>query len=330
MKRWIVKSAVQRAISWLPRSHWWNGLLQKHVTKGLELTPASFEAKLQCCRTHFEYYQTYGPKDRSDFTALEIGTGWFPIVPVGFYLCGAATIRTFDVAPLVSRYTLRQTARRFCEYEEDGTLQRVLPGLRAERMAQLRRVIAQADHESPAALLKTLNIQTVVGDARRTGLPAESTDLVFSTVTLEHIPREVLAGLFAEFRRISSKGALMSHYIGMADQFASFDHSITPYNFMKYPAKRWRLLDNPIIPQNRLRVSDYRKLIEAARFRIVEQRDRSGDLEDLRRVELAPHFRKYSTEDLLVLFSWFVAQPGHDPGVGQTVPGGVSAAHLRI
>ena len=25
------------------------------------------------------------------FTAYELGTGWFPIIPIGLYLCGAAT-----------------------------------------------------------------------------------------------------------------------------------------------------------------------------------------------------------------------------------------------
>ena len=309
LQRWIIKSAIQRVISWLPQSHWWNGLLQKHITKGFDLTPTRFEAQLDFCRIHLEHYLTVAAMPHEGFVALEIGPGWFPIVPVGLYLCGASEIRTYDIAPLIFRHTFKQTLRRFCEYAQNGGLQKILPRVRMERMAQLDRVLARSNRESPVRLLKELNIQTVIGDARRTGLAGGCIDLVFSTEVLEHIPREVLAGLFAECLRISSKDGTMSHYIGMADQFAGYDRSITPFNFLKYPASCWRLLNNPIIPQNRLRLSDYRSLIEQAGYRIVKEIETPGRLDDLRRIPLAPEFRKYSLEDLLVLYSWLVATP---------------------
>ncbi|MBI2929404.1 MAG: class I SAM-dependent methyltransferase [Verrucomicrobia bacterium] len=313
MPNWMIKSAVQRVISGLPRSHAWNGLFQRYVTRGLDLGIGEFEAKLNACRKHFENYRHFSPRPRAGFRALELGTGWFPILPVGLHLCGASEIWTFDIAPLLRDFTFKQTLLLFCEYDQKGALHKFLPAARPERITNLHGSVARAAEQAPEALLKALNIHVLVRDARQTGLPSKSIDLVFSNVVLEHIPRAELADLFAEVRRVCADEAVISHYVGMADQYASFDRSITPFNFLKYPASRWRLLDNPIIPQNRLRISDYRSLLQEAGCSIVKELHTSGSTEALRQVKLAPEFRKYSQEDLLVLFAWIVARPNAIP-----------------
>lgn len=310
MKRWILKTTAQRVISWLPWSYRWNELLQKYVTKGLQLRPADFEGKLDCCRTHWEHYQSFSSKAKAAPIAIELGTGWFPIVPVALYLCGAESVTTYDLAPLLRPAALRQTLAFFSEYDRHGRLPARLPGFRPERMDRLRQVLADADSATPAALLAQLNIHTRIGDARSTGLPAGSVDLVFSTVVFEHVPRDVLAGLFTEFRRVSSPHAVMSHYIGLKDQYANFDPSLSPFNFLKYSERQWRWLNNRMIPLTRLRIPEYRRLHVEAGYRIVREVNTSGTMEDLQRIRLAPEFEKYSQSDLLVLFSWLASTPG--------------------
>lgn len=308
-KRWIIKTAIQHVISWLPASHKWNELLQRHVTKGLELAPAEFAGKLHCCRKHVEFYQRHSPLVPKEFTALELGTGWFPIVPVGLYLCGASEIWSYDLVPLMRSDTFRRMVERFCQFHDSGELSRILPWVKPERLARLRKMLASTDGRSPESLLNDLNIHARIGDARRTELAAGSVDLVFSTVCFEHISRDVLGGLLAEFRRVCSKNAVMTHYIGLADQFASFDRSITPFNFLRYRENQWRWLNNRMIPLSRLRIPEYRRLVREAGFSIVEEENALGRVEDLRQIPLAPEFQEISEADLLVLFSWLAAKP---------------------
>lgn len=309
MRRWILKTMLQRAISWLPQSYRWNGLFQRYITKGLDLTPARFDAKLTACQQHLDNLFAFRPHSSSGFTVVEFGTGWFPIVPIGLFLCGASQIRTYDIAPLLTSFTLRQTLQRFREYERNGRLAQTLPWILPERLASFLDVASKYDHGAPALALAEMGIRAIVNDFTRDQIKPGSTDFVFSTVSLEHLRRQQLTAVLYEFRRICSGDAVMSHYIGLADQFASFDTGISPFNFLQYSERVWRVLDNPVIPQGRLRISDYRLALKECGFRIVRENTTSGSIEELRRVRLAPEFRAYAEEDLLVLYAWLVAQP---------------------
>jgi hypothetical protein len=140
-------------------------------------------------------------------------------------------------------------------------------------------------------------------------LPAGAVDLFFSTGVLEYIPRPVLVCIFAEFQRIASSQAATSHYLNLIDQFWYFDRSITPFNFLKYSAKQWGYLNSPLIWQNRLRISDYRELLNEARFQIVKELNTAGSADDLRKIQISSELQHYKQEDLLVLMSWLVAKP---------------------
>src|ERR1035437_1656932 len=43
MPHWLIKSVMQRALSWLPASHYWNTLCKQYVTRSLELAPPRFD-----------------------------------------------------------------------------------------------------------------------------------------------------------------------------------------------------------------------------------------------------------------------------------------------
>ena len=309
MSKWVFKTALQRAISWLPQSHKFNALFQQYVTKGLHVKPASFETKVDNCRMHFEHYRKFSANPSQSIKVVELGTGWWPIIPVGLYLCGVEEIWTYDIAPLLRRDTFARILQFFVAYEQDGRLQKMLPAARPERLAQLAGLLARAEREDPKALLESLNIHPMVRDARHTELPAGSIDLVYSNFCLEHIPASVQAELYAEFKRVSGHDSVMSHYIGIGDQYANFDDSISMFNYMKYTSKQWRFLNNPIIPQTRLRAGDYRNVIESSGFTVFLQRNINGAKEDLQKIKLAPEFQHYSEQDLLANFAWLVAGP---------------------
>jgi hypothetical protein len=309
MSKWIIKTAVQRVISWMPQSYRWNLWFQRNVTRGLHVSVASFEDKLNNCRTHLENYRKHSPAPKDSFTALELGTGWWPIPPVGLFLCGAKEIWSYDIVPLLQRDTFERVLELYVEYSRSGKLVQFLPAVRPDRVAMLPGFLARSKTEPPAAVLEAMNIHAQVRDATQTGLPAGTIDLIYSNACFEHIPLPLQAALHAEFKRVAAPGAVASHFVGIGDQQSNFDRSITIFNYLKYPSWQWRFLNNPIIPQTRLRASEYRSALEKAGYEVLSQRNIHGPKEDFAKIKIAPEFRRFSEEDLLTCYTWLVSRP---------------------
>src|SRR5205085_3460187 len=131
---------------------------------------------------------------------------------------------------------------------------------------RVREAQEKLKQESASQWLERFNIHVMVRDAQETGLPNGTIDLFYSTGVLEYIPPPVLKGILKEFLRLGRKGAVMSHWIGLLDQFSFFDRSITPYNYLKYTDKQWKYLSSPLIRQNRLMIADYRQIFSEAGY----------------------------------------------------------------
>ena len=307
MPHWLLKSATHRVISWLPRPQFWNGLLQTAFTRSTVLTRQGFEHKVAECQRHFQAFSSFHSPEPA-FSAFELGTGWFPVIPIGLYLCGATEIWTIDIEPLLRRKAVIQVLEYYGQCEEAGVLHKILPSRRTDRVETLRSVLASSRNQPTAALLETLKIHVIVADARRTSLPDGTVDFFVSSGVLEYIPRPVLGGILKEFRRVAAPGAVMIHRLNLVDQFSYFDSSITPFNFLRYTDKEWHWRNSPLIWQNRLRISDYRELLAEAGFELVREENASGEAQELARVKLAAEFMKYSREDLLVLHSFLTSR----------------------
>jgi hypothetical protein len=309
MPHWLIKSALQRAISLLPASHFWNELFQRYVTRSLDLTPERFEMRLDCCRIHLENFNGLRSSRARDFTACELGTGWFPVVPAGLFLCGATRIWSFDIASFVSRQRLKQMFSMFQEYERQGKLQKFLPRLLPERFERFKDIARSVESLETKKALEQLDIHFEVRDAQNTGLKDGSIDFFVSTGVLEYIPRNILENILKEFRRVGSAEAVQSHYLNLVDQYSYFDQSITPFNFLKFSEERWKLYNSPITWLNRMRISDYRELFGSLGFEITKEVNTCGSAADLHKIRLAPEFQKHSEADLLVLTTWLTAKP---------------------
>jgi hypothetical protein len=281
MPSWLLKAAVQGAISPLPGRDRLNHVLQRYVTGSVALTDEVFERKLAQCHRHLQSYRTQ--HGTIPWHVLELGTGWYPVVPIGLIDAGVERVTTFDVNPL-------------CD------LQRAQTAL--ERSG--RRPPADPPTSAPE-LLEPLGIRLEVRDVRDSGLDPESVDLFVSNNTLEHIPPATLAEIMAAFRRLAAPGAVMDHFIDMSDHYAHFDRRISEYNYLRYSDRRWRPFNNRLQYQNRLRISDYRRIVQEAGFRVVAEDAERGPAELLEQITLAPRFRSYSQEDLAVLRCWLTA-----------------------
>ena len=304
MKVWIAKAVIQKSISFLPYKHRINYLFQKYVTKGVLLTDALMDDKLTHCSNHLKYYAKYGHKPEA-FTSLEIGTGWYPIVPIGFFLAGADTIYTIDISSLLKTSAIHQTIQKFLDYHASGKLQTYLPVINQDRLEVLKAALQmQGD---PQLVLEKMHIKTTVGDARKMPFADGSIDLINSNNTFEHIPEDILADILLEFKRVLKPHGIMSHQIDMSDHFAHLDKSITIYNFLQYTDAHWNRIDNSIQPQNRLRIADHRRLHQQTGFKVVEEINRPGSISDLKRVNLADKYKSYSDADLAVSHTLIVS-----------------------
>lgn len=308
MPHWVIKSALQRGISWLPNSQFWNGQFQRWVTKSTILTMDSLRGKLEESRRMLEpIIEIKGPG--AQFTSFEIGTGWYPIIPVALYLCGAERTWTTDIDPLLNRSRVERLFRMLVELDSKGELTHLLPEALPERIAKIKELASLAGQEDPEPFLAKINIHVLSCDARKTPLEDHSIDLFFSSGVLEYIPRSILEEILQEAIRLSTPDFVSIHRLNLVDQFSYFDKSITPFNFLKFSPRKWQWANSPLIWQNRLRISDYRNLFSEQGFDVIHEANISGESADLAKVPLAPEFQAYSEADLLVLHSYITARP---------------------
>ncbi len=238
---------------------------------------------------------------------LEIGTGWFPTLPVCFSLAGAASCRTYDI----SRHLDEGLTFRMMR-----SLEQHLPAIAAAG----NRPLEEVDEEyrtllrcpNLGALLDQARIEYFApADATCTSLPDACVDVVFSNSVLEHVPPEVIQKLMAESRRVLRPGGFSIHSANCGDHYAYFDSKITPINYLAYPERRWRFWNNPLHYQNRLRPRDFLQLAEEARLKVVlcKMRQRPDLMPALRSMQVAPEFAGYPPEQLCSTSIDFVAQP---------------------
>lgn len=306
MKKWIQKAIVQKAISYLPFSHNINYLFQKYVTKGVYLTDEYFYDRLEHAESHLKYYQKYSGKNVPE-TSLEIGTGWYPTVPISFYLCGAAKIYSVDISFLTSKERIKTTLEKFMESRKNGRLASYIP-VKEERFQVLENILHDYEKLSLAEILEKLHIVYLIEDARKLSLADNSIDFVNSNNTFEHIYPEILLPILKDFKRVVKKeSGVMSHSIDMSDHFAHFDKSINIYNFLKFSDAEWKWIDNSIQPQSRARIYDYKKIYTDLQIPITEETFRAGNIEALKTIPLAEKYSNHSLEEIAKSHCHFVS-----------------------
>lgn len=305
IRKWMLKAIVQKTISYLPYSQRINYFFQKHVTKGVFLSDAYFDDRLGHAKTHIEAYEQYaGGKPLA--STLELGAGWYPVVPIALFLYGADIIRTVDVTLLTDTRHVLTTIRKFLEYDDQGKLAAYLD-CRPERLNRLRTLATQGEQASFPALMAALHIEYLIRDARRLALPDGSVDLIHSNNTFEHIYPDILADILREFKRVVRRGGVQSHFIDMTDHFAHFDTAITIYHFLRFSPAAWALIDNSIQPLNRLRLPDYRRLYAEAGIPVTAASLRPGNVAELRQEPVHRVFRGNTEEENAVSHCHFIS-----------------------
>ena len=294
--RWLAKALLQKSLSALPQAERANYVLQRHVTRSLPGPTAGFQRRFRRAVGHLDAYKEHGSgKPLAEAVFYEFGAGWDLAVPLSFWALGVERQILVDLHPNVHIGLVNVSIERL----------RDLPSERALR--EPGGSIGSLEELEPRFGIRYL----APCDARATGLPATSVDVVTSTSTLEHIPEDDLVPLLAECRRLLRPDGVLSSRIDLSDHYSHFDDSLSPYNFLRYSDRTWRLVNSPLHYQNRLREPDYLELIRDAGLELVvinpSGPSEQGRLE-LEALPITQRFRKYPPEELGVTVLSFVAK----------------------
>ncbi|TAL61370.1 MAG: class I SAM-dependent methyltransferase [Bacteroidetes bacterium] len=305
MRKWIFKAIIQKGISFLPFGHKLNFFFQKYVTRGVNLSDEYFEGRLIHAREHYKYFRKHSSADK--FSHFEIGTGWYPVVPIGMFLLGADSITTIDLVRFANEDRFRTTVQKYVEYFKNRKLNSILPGILQGRLNVLLEEVESHSCNSLGSFLEKFRMEYHVADARKIPLNDNSFDLITSNNTFEHIYTDALEVILKEFRRLCKKGGVMSHSIDLSDHFQHMDSSITIYNFLKYSETQWRWINNSIQPMNRMRIYEYRELYRRLSITVTEEINREINMEDYNKVKVNERFSFHPAEENAVSHTQLVS-----------------------
>ena len=302
--RWLAKAAAQRAFGLLPnQGEGLNYALQRHVIRSLPASETTFRRKFARAIQHVRVVEEHGSgPPASEATFYEFGAGWDLAIPLAFRALGVPRQVLVDIRPVVRAALVNDSL---------GLYSRLWSELETEAGRPLE-PLGPADVATTAELEPRFGIRYLAPcDARATGLPDASVDFVSSTDVCEHVPEPDLAAIMRECARLLRPGGLVSFRIDLADHYSYFDKSLSRYHFLRFGDRTWRWANSPLQYQNRLRVSDYRRLVEGAGFEVVTWTPSlpKDALAELGTLPLDPHFRDgYTPEELGVTVLSFVAR----------------------
>lgn len=303
---WRVKGVIQKVLGYVPYGHELHHAMQR--SQGLRSFAHECDIKVDDWRIMMEILRASNVTI-TDATLMEIGTGWYPTLPVCFYLSGASLIATYDLDRLLRLDLVKLLAARLRTHtktiaEASGVAEEVIERKRAmferalDRGADLMAATQGAIDYRPRF------------DATKSGLPDASIDLVFSNSVLEHVPAPVLAAMFHETFRILKPNAATLHSVNCGDHYAYFDKTISQLHYLQFSEAQWRLWNNGFQYQNRLRAKEFPRLAIAAGLTIESDASMAYPhrLLELDRITIDPMFAHYTREELAKTNIDFVAR----------------------
>ena len=196
--KWIAKAALQKALSGLPGGERVNYLLQRRLTHGLPRGRAEIAEKFRCAAQYLGLARRFGDWGGGPVRAYEFGCGWELAVAQALYLLGVERQVVVDLRPLLNWELVADAGGKLA----------AIAGELAQAGFSLPRDPAGPPPASRADLRTRLGIAYQAPlDARATGLPAGSFDLIHSTEVLEHLPEP--AGMLGLFDRMLRPDGLL-------------------------------------------------------------------------------------------------------------------------
>jgi hypothetical protein len=305
MIKWHIKYALASILDIMPFKHYLHNKAQK-ILGGDKLDEEEMLSRaVELFSLTFKFKSSI-----EQAKVLEIGTGWFPYMPVVAYIYGAKNIITVDLNPWLSNETLRQTIKSILNNSEQLTNNIKLNNTEANK--NLIRLKSIYDQDlSFQETLKKLNINYMHGfDVCLLELKdADKIDLVFSSNVLEHIEESALKNIHKHVIKISTDNTLAVHRFNPADHYSYLSGS--SISFLTIPDLLWKIYrSGGIAYHNRLRTIEHSEIIQAAGWSKllwadavdvkVADRVKNGEL------RLNHKYKGMSAEEVCAFYSWMV------------------------
>ena len=214
-------------------------------------------------------------------TILEIGSGWFPTIPILFARDGAKKIIMSDLNIHMDEITFRET------------------------VAYLKKSFPDDDYIQSLTGFASLPIDYLV-PFNASNLKDKSLDVIVSNTVLEHIPKSDIYNLFASLRPKIADDGKMVHLVDHSDHFEHYDKSISRINFLTWSLERHALINYLIKDgENRMRHHEYHQLFMDSGYDVVNERIDLDEktLEIVETLDLVYPYSKMRPEQLSVLTS---------------------------
>jgi len=236
---------------------------------------------------------------------LEIGTGWYPIVPIAFILSGVNIIETTDIKRLYNIDSINKTLQAIIKLHDNNKLRNILPNYQEDRIAILRSALKE---NKLSGKLRLLQMKSTICKCSNLTIKSNSKDFIVSNHTLQFIKQKELALFFSELTRIGRTNSIISLLIDLTDEFSYFDSTISQFNFLKFSDLKWKMISSPSYSPNRLRYTDYKNYFPA-NLRIIKEEIVRANENELINQKIHKSFSHYNIADLLVKEMRFIAVP---------------------
>lgn len=307
--RWILKACLQQAIALLPRplAEPFYFLLQRQLGGLRRLDPFDrFEAGVKIASLIREQGGEIAGQ-----RLLEIGTGWRLNTPLALWLMGAEVV-TVDLNVFLHPELVLEDVGHLLAQERRVREMLEPYGWREDRWEALLQARARGRLDVLLTELPGLSYRAPQDAARLQDEPDGGFYGTFSYNVLEHIPPEVLRGIFREVGRLTRGSHGVSvHLIDHSDHFSHFDRGLTSVNFLRFSPFQWRLIGgNRYSYCNRLRSSEMVRIFLDCGLSVlrVEPHVDQVALEAIRsgRARLWSHFARMAPEDVAARETWCV------------------------
>ncbi|MEM7569463.1 MAG: class I SAM-dependent methyltransferase [Pseudomonadota bacterium] len=291
-RKTVAVGAIKNVIPFKPQIR----SLKRQIT-GYAPNPSNMATTIADCERILSALER---QDRSidGITGLEIGSGWFPTIPLIMRLLGAQKYYLTDINPYLDGVTYAATCRYLLEnIEALATRFGFDPDQAREKIAQWTTI-----EEAGLTYLCPFNIADV---------PDDALDLITSRTVLEHIPPQDLTALHAALKPKLKSAGLAVHVVDESDHFEHADHSISRVHFLTMSSAAWGFANWAYDYQNRLRHHQFNPLFESAGYTVLDET--AVVHEDTRdavpTLDLKPPFDAMTAEQIAVLTSVFVLAP---------------------
>ena len=247
--------------------------------KNLELTIKSYE-RIKAAS------ESLGTKIEGS-TILEIGSGWFPTIPILLARDGAKKVLMSDLNIHMDEITFNATLDYLKNrFENDNYIQNIINF-----------------NSLPIEYLAPFDTSQLLEN---------SIDIITSNTVLEHIPRADIYNLFSSLRQKISDNGVMVHLVDHSDHFEHHDKSISRINFLTWNEEKHALINYLIKDgENRMRHHEYYQVFADSGFQLVNEETDVDEktLESVNSLDLVYPYSKMTPEQVSIVTSIYSLKP---------------------